>query len=109
MDTSMITNICKALSSPIRLEILQQLINGEKCACHLLDCFEITQPTLSHHMRVLCDCGLIQDRKAGKWHYYALERETLHQFGDFFAHMGTLNREAGSLCDCCGNGGHEDE
>ena len=45
--------ICKALSDPNRLKIVQMLSDGEKCGCKLLEAFAITQPTLSHHMRIL--------------------------------------------------------
>lgn len=106
MDTMMIINICKALGSPIRLEILQQLVNGEKCACHLLECFAITQPTLSHHMRILCTCGLVQDHKDGKWHYYSLNKNNLRLFGNFFVGLGITSDNP---CDCCESGGKEHE
>ena len=51
--------ICKALSDPNRLKIVQMLSDGEKCGCKLLEAFEITQPTLSHHMKILEECGLV--------------------------------------------------
>ena len=47
--------ICKALSDAHRLQIVQMLSDGEKCGCKLLEKFEITQPTLSHHMKILCE------------------------------------------------------
>lgn len=78
--------IFKALCDPNRLLILELLQTGEKCACHLLDELEIGQPTLSHHMRILCDSGIIQSRKEGKWAYYSFSpdgvsyaRELLNQ------------------------------
>lgn len=75
--------ICKALGDTNRLEIVQMLSNGEKCGCKLLERFEITQPTLSHHMKILVDCGLVNDRKEGKWHHYSLNCETLSEFKAF--------------------------
>lgn len=99
MNIVMITNICKALASPIRMEILQQLVNSEMCACHLLEHFAITQPTLSHHMRVLCTCGLIQDRKEGKWHYYSLNDNNLRQFGKFFTDLSILSDNPNNQCE----------
>ena len=75
--------ICKALSDANRLEIVQMLSDGEKCGCKLLERFEITQPTLSHHMRILVDCGLVNDHKEGKWHHYSLNCETLTEFKAF--------------------------
>lgn len=64
--------ICKALSDENRLRILQMLRSGEKCACKLLEELNITQPTLSHHMKILCDCGLVRGRRKGKWMHYSM-------------------------------------
>ena len=61
MDVSL---ICKALGDSNRLRIVRALLEGEMCACRLLEQFSITQPTLSHHMKVLCDCGLVNVRNA---------------------------------------------
>ena len=64
--------ILKALSDPNRLKIIELLSCGEKCACEILVSFKFTQPTLSHHMKVLIDCGLIEARKDGIWNLYKL-------------------------------------
>lgn len=79
--------ICKALGDSNRLEIVQMLSDGEKCGCRLLEKFEITQPTLSHHMKILVECGLVNDRKEGKWHHYSLNCETLLDFKDFIGSL----------------------
>lgn len=83
MNITDIAVICKALGDSNRLQIIQMLSDGEKCGCKLLEAFEITQPTLSHHMKILCGCNLVNDRKAGKWHYYSLNRETLQRVKKF--------------------------
>ncbi len=70
MNAMDVALICKALGDANRLEIVQMLSDGEKCGCKLLERFEITQPTLSHHMKILVGCGLVNDRKEGKWHHY---------------------------------------
>ena len=57
--------IIKALSDSGRLKIIDILSCGEQCACDILEQFEFTQPTLSHHMKVLMDCGLVESRKDG--------------------------------------------
>lgn len=72
--------ICKALGDSNRLQIVQMLSDGEKCGCKLLEKFEITQPTLSHHMKILCECGLVKARKEGKWSHYSLNCDTLNDF-----------------------------
>ena len=83
MNTIDIAGICKALGDPNRLQIVQMLADGEKCACKLLEKFQITQPTLSHHMKTLCECGLVDVRKEGKWSHYSLHAETVEALGDF--------------------------
>ncbi len=90
MNTSDVAIICKALGDNNRLQIVQMLSDGEKCGCKLLTAFDITQPTLSHHMRILCECGLVNARKEGKWHYYSINIGTLNQFNDFICSMSGL-------------------
>ena len=67
----------KVLSDPNRLMIIDMLSCGEFCACVILEKFNITQPTLSHHMKSLCDSGLVVGRKQGKWMYYSLSDKTV--------------------------------
>jgi ArsR family transcriptional regulator len=67
--------IYKALGDITRLKIVDMLIEGELCACKILEKFEIAQPTLSHHMKTLCACGLVKGRKQGKWTYYSISAE----------------------------------
>jgi ArsR family transcriptional regulator len=73
----------KALSDPNRLMIADMLSCGELCACVILEKFQITQPTLSHHMKKLRDCKLVSARKDGKWMYYSLNEETVQLFRVF--------------------------
>lgn len=89
--------ICKALGDSNRLKIIRMLSDGEKCACKLLEEFDITQPTLSHHMRVLCDCGLVVARKEGKWSHYSLNCETLNAFKNYISKFQCCN---GNECEC---------
>lgn len=67
--------IAKALADENRLRVLELLRDGEKCACILLEDLNVTQPTLSHHMKILCDAGIVKGRKEGKWVHYSLNRE----------------------------------
>ena len=64
--------IFKALCDENRIRILKLLRSGEKCACLLLDDLQITQPTLSHHMKILCNSKIVVGRKEGKWTYYSI-------------------------------------
>lgn len=65
----------KALSDVNRIKILKLLQSGEKCACVLLEDLQITQPTLSHHMKILCDSEIVMGRKDGKWTYYSISED----------------------------------
>ena len=71
-DEQDIACIFKALSDENRIRILKLLRSGEKCACKLLEELNISQPTLSHHMKILCDAGIVNSRKEGKWTHYAM-------------------------------------
>jgi ArsR family transcriptional regulator len=65
----------KAFCDENRLMILERLKSGETCACHLLEDLSISQSTLSHHMGVLCEAGVVSARKDGKWTYYSIDVE----------------------------------
>ena len=71
-DHKIATKLFKALADENRLEIMRLLQSGEKCGCVLLEMLDITQPTLSHHMKILCDAGIVTGRKEGKWMYYSI-------------------------------------
>jgi len=102
MNITDIAILFKALGDSKRLQILQMLISGEQCACKMLDHFDITQPTLSHHMKILCDCDLVQVRKEGKWSHYSINKATFEAcltYLDMFmkAAAGKENNEG---CHC---------
>lgn len=65
----------KAFCDENRIKILQLLVSGEKCACKLLEEIAVTQPTLSHHMKILCDSGIVTGRKEGKWMHYSISED----------------------------------
>ena len=67
--------VFKAFCDSNRLIILNLLKNGERCACELLEELHISQPTLSHHMKILCEGGVVNGRKEGKWTHYSLNVE----------------------------------
>jgi len=79
----------KALSDPNRLMIMDMLSCGEICACKILERLKITQPTLSHHMRILCDCGLVNGRKEGKWTHYSLVEKKVQDMKKFLCTITT--------------------
>ena len=74
MDYTEYARLFKALSDPKRLKIVHMLAGGELCACKILEEFHITQPTLSHDMKLLTAAGLVIPRREGKWTHYSLNK-----------------------------------
>ncbi|WP_367569159.1 ArsR/SmtB family transcription factor [Lacrimispora sp.] len=92
----------KALSDVNRIMIVDMLSCGELCACKILEKFNITQPTLSHHMKILCDCGLTKARKEGKWMYYSLNESVVQDLRGFLCTITSSKEDC--ICkggDCC--------
>ena len=77
------SKVFKALSDSNRIKIIKLLSSEEQCACKLLEHFNLTQPTLSHHMKVLIDCGLVISRKKGTWNYYSLNINNCNKIVSF--------------------------
>lgn len=75
MDEKKTAAIFKAFCDENRIRILKLLTTGEKCACKLLEEINVTQPTMSHHMKILCDSGVVVGRKEGKWMHYSISPE----------------------------------
>lgn len=75
-----IVEVAKCLSDMSRVEILFMLSEGEKCACKLLERFDFTQPTLSYHMRILVNAGLVKTRQEGKWVHYRINLDRMNEF-----------------------------
>ena len=93
MATSDISKVFKALSDENRLRILEALQSGEKCACVLLDSLRIGQPTLSHHMRILADSGLVNVRRSGKSSYCSIAPAALLGAADYLAGLSKTTGE----------------
>jgi len=98
------SKIIKAISDANRLKIIDILSCGEKCACDILEHFDFTQPTLSHHMKVLMDCGLVNCRKEGLWSYYSLNSSNCNKLIIFLMNLVTDTKECickdKSKCNC---------
>jgi ArsR family transcriptional regulator len=68
-----VTPLLKALADPVRLRLVSLVAShegGEACVCDLTDAFDLSQPTISHHLKVLHDTGLLDRSKRGTWVYY---------------------------------------
>ncbi len=92
--------IFKAFCDENRIRILQLLQDGEKCACMLLEEMNITQPTLSHHMKILCDSGIVKARKEGKWTHYSISQEGAKAAADCLKELTTVKCENKDT-SCC--------
>ncbi|OYP49897.1 ArsR family transcriptional regulator [Lachnotalea glycerini] len=67
--------VFKAFCDEKRLAILELLRSGEKCACVLIEQMEIGQSSLSYHMKILCDSGIVESRQEGKWTHYKISEQ----------------------------------
>lgn len=95
--------VFKAFCDENRLQVLELLRGGEKCACVLLEKLQISQSTLSHHMKILCDSGIVVARKDGKWTYYSISKEGSELAGELLkvlTDIGAGTKKAG--CGCRG-------
>lgn len=94
--------VFKAFCDENRLMILEMLQSGEKCACHLLEQMNIGQSTLSHHMKILCESGIVNSRKEGKWTYYSISSDGSKYASELLKKLTSVNVD--SKCDdpkCC--------
>jgi len=82
-------NLFKSISDPNRLMIVDMLSCGTLCGCKILEKLQITQPTLSHHMKILCDCGLVNAQREGKWMHYSLNSASIQTMKHLFSEIIT--------------------
>lgn len=83
----------KAISDPTRIRVLSALREGELCVCELADALELSQSTLSNHLQVIRQAGLVSTRQAGKWIYYDLKPEQTAILEAVFAHYQSLKTD----------------
>lgn len=99
--------VLKAISDPKRLKIVDMLSCKEQCANKIQEAFAITQPTLSHDMKVLIESGLINDRREGKNMFYSLNPEALESLYTVIGHI--FKNKVHCVCENeCGCGCDED-
>ena len=67
--------VFRAFSDERRLRVLELLMQGEQCACTLLQELDISQPTLSYHMKILRESGIVKERPVGPWKYYSIDKD----------------------------------
>ncbi|MEG0251419.1 MAG: metalloregulator ArsR/SmtB family transcription factor [Christensenellaceae bacterium] len=93
--------VFKAFCDQNRLRIIELLTSGEKCACVLLEKVQIGQSTLSHHMKILVDSGIVCARKEGKWTHYSISNEGVQTAQDLLKQITQKNIDTQkNACDC---------
>ena len=91
----------KALSDETRLKIIDMLSCGELCACDILKHLNITQPTLSYHMKILSECGIVKAARQGAWMHYTLDEATAKSISKFWQRLSSSKKDC--ICrSCCG-------
>lgn len=90
IDEKKTATVFKAFCDENRIRILDMLSTGEKCACRLLEEIDVTQPTLSHHMKILCDSGIVVGRKEGKWTHYSISQKGIDEAQKYLDKLNNL-------------------
>ena len=98
-EYAQIVKLFKALSDENRIQILRLLQSGEKCGCELLKELNIGQSTLSHHMKILCDVGIVLSRKDGKWMHYSICCQCAMRVREIFRDLLSLENIPAN-CQC---------
>jgi ArsR family transcriptional regulator, arsenate/arsenite/antimonite-responsive transcriptional repressor len=87
-QAELVAPMLKALADPVRLRLMSLIasqVNGEACVCDLTGAFDLSQPTISHHLKVLHDIGLLDREKRGVWVYYSARADVLAALGTLIA------------------------
>lgn len=94
----------KAFCDENRLKIIKLLQGGEKCACELIECLNMGQSTLSYHMKILCESGVVINRQEGKWAHYRISADGSAEAIAYLQTLTTTHESAaGCSADCaCG-------
>jgi ArsR family transcriptional regulator, arsenate/arsenite/antimonite-responsive transcriptional repressor len=85
--------LLKAVADPVRLRLLSLVAahaEGEACVCDLNDAFDLSQPTISHHLKQLHEAGLLDREKRGVWVYYRVNTAALRELATVFTVLGGL-------------------
>ena len=92
-DAKSLAGAFKALSDPVRLRLLSLIASfegGEACVCDLAGPFDVTQPTISHHLKVLREAGLVDGERRGTWVYYRVLPAALARLGSLLSTDGVV-------------------
>jgi len=96
-----VAKVFKAFCDETRLMVLGLLQTGEKCACDLLEAVEVGQSTLSHHMKILVESGIVSTRKDGKWTYYSISEQGSQVAMKMLAELTAVDKELAQVKKVC--------
>ena len=97
INSEQFVGIMESLSDPIRINILELMMDGEICVCDIVNVTGLSQPKISYHIKILKDSGLISDRQEGRWVYYKLDLEVLSEIQNW---MGNLIQSSKNKRNC---------
>jgi len=97
INSAQFVGIMESLSDPIRINILELMMNGEICVCDIVKVTGLSQSKISYHIKILKDSGLISDRQEGRWVYYKLDLEVLSDIQNW---MGKLIQSSKNKRNC---------
>ena len=93
--------VFKALCDERRQRILELLHSGEKCACVLIDEMDMPQSSLSYHMKILCDSGIVTSREEGKWTHYQISTQGSEKAIALLREITAVTENGGGCNSCC--------
>ena len=93
--------VFKALCDERRQRILELLHTGEKCACVLIDEMGMPQSSLSYHMKILCDSGIVTSREEGKWTHYQISKEGSEKAIELLKKITAVTESSTECQGCC--------
>ena len=93
--------IFKALCDERRQKILELLHSGEKCACVLIDEMDMPQSSLSYHMKILCDSGIVISREEGKWTHYQISQQGSEKAIQLLKEITAVTENHDGCRNCC--------
>ena len=98
LENAMARKLLKALSDPLRLQIIDSLSGGERCVCDLINEIGLAQSKISFHLKVLKDAGLITDRQTGRWVYYQLNIDSLNSLQNWIELFKENSQKPSKTC-----------
>ena len=87
INSEQFVGIMESLSDPIRINILELMMDGEICVCDIVNATGLSQSKISYHIKILKDSGLISDRQEGRWVYYKLDLEVLSEIQNWICNL----------------------